>query len=291
MTESSTVRRELADPYGEWAGTRGVLMSYRYLASRPKAIDRDHAEGWIALRPDLRAPGGVLAAPLAIAMLDVAGINVDPINILALTQVDLEVIDPSSDVDEVHLVGHVTCETRSQIFTEVRMHDGANPERAIGFGTANWSVIAPTPAGFTYPEPGTGIEGLDVVPPLYEAYTGRRRDDGRLEIPSLTPKIGTDRLHHGPMLVVCEAAAIQAAAEHLGTDALAVEHLGLTIVRPGRVGPFVASPVFIGVAGRAVAVRVELHDDGNGGRLFAAMLLRMRVMDCRDDGRRHWHHR
>ncbi|WP_322760055.1 hotdog domain-containing protein [Frankia sp. Cr2] len=279
MTESRSVRRELADPYGEWAGTRGVLMSYRYLASRPKAIDRDHAQGWIALRPDLRHPGGALAAPLAIAMLDVAGINVDPINILALTQIDVEVLDPSSDVEEVHLVGHVTCETRSQIFTEVRMHDAADPQRAIGFGTANWSVIVPTPEGFTYPEPGTGIEGLDVVPALYEAYTGRRRDDGRLEIPSLAPEIGTDRLHHGPMLVVCEAAALQAAAEHVGTDTLTVEHLGLTIVRPGRVGPFVADPVFIGAAGRSVAVRVELRDEGNGGRLFAAMLLRMRVVD------------
>src|SRR5262245_36999800 len=122
MSDLASGRRELADPFGEWAGTRGALMSYRYLASRPTAIDRTHAEGRIALRPDLRTPGGVLAAPLAIAMLDVAGINIDPVNILALTQVDMEVVDPAADVDEVYLRGHVTCETRSQIFTEVRLY-------------------------------------------------------------------------------------------------------------------------------------------------------------------------
>ena len=270
-------RRELLDPYGEWAGTRGVLMSYRYLASRPRAIDRMHAEGRVQLRPDLMTRGGVLAAPLAIAMLDVAGVNVDPVNILALTQIDVDVLDPAIDVDEVLLVGHVTSEARSQIFTEVRMYDAARPERAIGFGTANWSVIVPTPDGFEYPEPGTGIAGLAEVPPLWQAYHGRRRDDGLFEVPHLSPEIGTDRLHHGPMLVISETAAVEAATEKLGTDVVAVEHVGMTIVRPGRIGPFVARPVFVAAHEDVVVCRVELRDDGNDDRLVAATLVRLRA--------------
>ncbi len=278
MSDLTSARREAADPWGEWAGSRGVLMSYAYLASRPRAIDRTHAENLLEIRPDLRTPtGAALAAPLAIAMLDTAGINVDPVNILALTQVNVNVIDCALDVHDVYLAGQVTTEARSQIFTEARMYDGADRERAIGFGTANWSVICPTPDGFVYPEPGNGVEGLTEVPPLPQAYTGIRRDDGLWEIPGLRPEIGAERLHHGPMLVMTEAAALDVAAHVLGTDALSVDGLQMTIVAPGRVGPFVATPVFVTKSADTVGCRVELRDRGRDGRLVAATFVRMRA--------------
>jgi hypothetical protein len=141
-------------------------------------------------------------------------------------------------------------------------------------------VICPTPEGFRYPDPGHGIEGLADVPPLWQAYTGRRRTDGLFEIPGLRPEIGTDRLHHGPMLVVTETAAIEAATEALGTDALAVEHLGLTIVAPGRSGPFVATPVLVAARSDTVGSRVELRDRGRDDRLVAAASVRLRAL-CR----------
>jgi acyl-coenzyme A thioesterase PaaI-like protein len=277
MTDSTT-RREASSPFGEWASSVDALMSYRYLASRPRAIDRSHAEGHMQLRPDLRtSAGAVLAAPLTIAMLDVAGINVDRIWILALTQTNLEVLDAGLEIGEIYLTGHVTSEARSQIFTEARIYDAANHDRLIGFGTANWSVICPTPEGFQYPEPGLGTEGLAEVPPLSQAYTARRRTDGLLEIPCLRSEIGGERLHHGPMLVVTEAAAIEAAAEALGTDALTVEHLGLTIVAPGRSGPFVADPVLVAVGSDTVGCRVELRDRGRDDRLVAIASVRLRA--------------
>jgi hypothetical protein len=119
VTDRHTARREAADPFGEWAGSKDVLMSYRYLASAPRALDRDHAENLLRLRRDLRTPAGaVLAAPLAIAMLDAAGVNVDPVNILALTQVNISIVDDGRQVDEVFVAGRVATEARSQIFTE-----------------------------------------------------------------------------------------------------------------------------------------------------------------------------
>jgi hypothetical protein len=278
MTNAAS-RSEAGSPYGPWADSMDALMSYRYLASRPRWIDRTHAEGLMKLRPDLRTPAGaVLGSPLAIAMLDVAGIDIDRIWILALTQINLEVLDAAADVDEVFLAGRVIKEARSQIFTEARIYDAADRDRAIGFGTANWSVICPTPEGHVYPEPGRGTEGMTDVPPLWQAYTGRRRPDGMLEIPVLRPEIGTDRLHHGPMLVVTEAAALEAAADAVGTDALAVEHLGLTIVAPGRSGPFVATPVFVSARGETVGCRVELRDDGRDNRLVATAFVRVRTL-------------
>jgi acyl-coenzyme A thioesterase PaaI-like protein len=279
MTNAET-RREAASPYGEWANAMDDLMSYRYLASRPHLIDRTHAEGLMELRPDLRtAAGTALAAPLAIAMLDVAGINIDRLWILALTQINVTLVDGAGEVDEVYLTGQVIKEARSQIFTEVRIHDAQDRDRAIGFGTANWSVIVPTPAGFSYPEPGSGVEDLQELPPLWQAYFGQRRPDGLIEVPGLNTAIGTDRLHHGPMLVVTETAALEAAAEAAGTDALEVEHLALTIVAPGRTGPFVAEPVFVAEGPRSIGCRVEFRDYGREKRLVATAFVRMRIAD------------
>ncbi|CAM3132318.1 hypothetical protein MYCO108962_01000 [Mycobacterium colombiense] len=275
---NSTTRREAASPYGEWAGALESLITYRYLASRPHLIDRTHADGLMELRPDLRtSAGAVLGAPLAIAMLDVAGITIDRHWILALTQIDLAVLEDASNVGEVFLAGEVIKEARSQIFTQVRIYDAEDRSRAIGFGTANWSVITETPSGFTYPEPGPGIAGMAEVPPLWQAYSGRRRPDGLIEIPCLSPAIGTDRLHHGPMLVITEAVALEAAAQAAGTDELSIEHLALTIVSPGRVGPFVATPVFVAAQTDTVGCRVELRDHGRADRLVAAAFVQLRV--------------
>ena len=271
------VRREAASPYGEWADAIDQLVSYRYLASRPHALDRDHAENWLLLRHDLRGTGGVLAAPLAIAMLDAAGINVDPVNVLALTHVDVHVLDPAVDVREVYFRSHVTREARSQVFTESTLFDADDPGRAIGFGTANWSVIVPTTGDFRYPQPGSGIPDSPDAPPLWEAFTGRRRSDGLLEIPGLSPQIGTERLHHGPMFVITEAAALDAIGRRLGGAPVAVEHLGMSIVSPGRRGPFVAHPTWVGGAHDVIGCRVELRDEGVHGRAVARTFLRARA--------------
>jgi acyl-coenzyme A thioesterase PaaI-like protein len=271
-------RRESASPYGEWADSD--LMSYRYLASAPRALDRDHSENRLRLRRDLRAGGGVLAAPVSIAMLDAAGINVDPINVLALTHIDIDVFDGAHDVAELQFRSQVTREARTMVFTEAVVTDAADPTRLVAFGTANWSVITPTPPGdFRYPEPGEGIPDSPEVPPLWEAYTGRRRDDGRLVIPGLSPEVGTMRLHHGPMSVVTEAAALEAARLDVGDDDFRVEHLAMSLLTPGRTGPFVAHPEVVGSSATSVGVRVELRDEGHDDRLVARTWVRLRRAD------------
>jgi hypothetical protein len=277
MTEpDTTARREATDPFGEWASSKDVLMSYRYLASAPHPIDRTHGENLLHIRRDLRTPAGaMLAAPLAIAMLDAAGVNVDPVNILALTQVDITVIDDGRSIDDAFVAARVATEARSQIFTEASFYDSDARERLVGLGSANWSVICPTPDGFVYPEPGDGVDEASDLPLLWQAYTGRPRPDGLLEIPGLRPEIGAERLHHGPMLVITEAAALDAGSEALGTDGLSVDQLTTTIVAPGRVGPFVAVPVSVGASGDVAACRVELRDSGRDDRVVSTTVVRM----------------
>jgi hypothetical protein len=278
VTDTAAARRPAPDPQGDWAATRGVLMSYTYLGSRPQAIDSVRAENVLDLRSDMRTPAGaVLASPLAIAMLDTATVNVESMRILAVTQVDLNIVDCAIDVRQAYLAGQITTEMRSQLFTEARLEDADDPQRHIGFGTANWAVLGHMPHRFCFPQPGAPEAGWAGLPPLWHAYSGRRRADGTLEIPRLPLEVGEERLHHGPMLVVTEAVALECAARELGTDALVVEHLAMTVVAPGRVGPFIATPVYTAVDGDSIGCRVALRDAGRGDRLIAATFVRMQA--------------
>ncbi|MDT5312694.1 MAG: hypothetical protein QOE74_1714 [Mycobacterium sp.] len=272
MTDTTEADYAAPDPRGDWAPSRGVLMSYAYLGSRPRAIDRTHADNVLRLREDLRTPAGaVTAAPLAIAMLDAAVVNVESIHVRVVTQVDVTIVDCALDVERVLLAGAVTAEARSQLFTEARISDAADSGRQIGFGTANWAVVDTTPQRFCFPEP-TAVG--HVLPPLWQAYSARRRSDGLLEIPRLLD-VGAERLHHAPMLVAAEATALEHAAATLGTDELSVDCLSMTMVAPGRIGPFVAAPVFSAVDTETVGCRVELRDAGRQNCLVAAAFVRM----------------
>ena len=94
------------------------------------------------LRGDLRtSAGAVTAAPLAIAMLDAAVVNVESVHVRAVTQVDITIVDCAIDVDRVLLDGAITAEARSHLFTEARIRDADDSGRQIGFGSANWAVV------------------------------------------------------------------------------------------------------------------------------------------------------
>jgi hypothetical protein len=175
---AAAARRPPPDPQREWAATRGVLMSYAYLGSRPQAVDSTRAENTLDLRPDLRTPAGaLLASPLAITMLDAATVNVESLLVLAVTQVDLDIIDCGLDVARAHLDGRVTTQMRSQIFTEAQLRDADDLSRRIGFGTANWAVLRHSPHRYCYPQPGPLDPRWQGLPPLWHAYAGRWRDE------------------------------------------------------------------------------------------------------------------
>jgi acyl-coenzyme A thioesterase PaaI-like protein len=247
----------------------GGLVSYRYVGCSSSALSRHTAVGGMRMRSDLRTAGGLLAAPLGIALLDTAGINVDPIGRCAPTQIDVTIFERAHDVDEVKIFGEVIREGRTQMFTQGRFEDAARPGRVLGFGTTSWAVSAPTPPGFVYVDPGPGVPDAPDLPPFVEAFGVTPHAGGGYELAGLSPQVGADSLHQGPIQAMLEAAALDVARDAAGTDAIFAEHTAATIVQRGKLGPFIAIATVLARGDQTVACRSELHDDGVEGRLVA----------------------
>ncbi len=254
------------------------LVSYRYLGCSSDVVDREHAVGHMRIRTDMRTgSGGLRAAPLAIAMLDTAGISIDGIYHAACSHIDVHLLDPGIEVAELRTVGTVVREARTAVFTEARFERSDRAGEPFGMGTVGWSIIGPTPPGFVYTDPGEGFPDAPDLPPLEEAYEATPTGDGGYTIPGLSSRIGTDVLHHGPILVTTESAALNALAEAAGTPSLDIETSSTRLVRAGRRGPFVAKAECIGRSGEVLAARVEMRDHGLDDQLIATAFVRARI--------------
>ena len=193
MTDTAAARRPAPDPQGDWAATRGVLMSYTYLGSRPRAIDsiqcRECARLAFRYADTCRRCARVTAC------------HRDARHRHRQRRVDEGPRRHPGrhqhrrlrlDIRGAHLAGRITTEMRSQLFTEARITDAQDPARHIGFGTANWAVLGRVPHRFCFPQPGTPEPGWAGLPPLWHAYSGRRRVDGTMEIPRLPLEVGEE---------------------------------------------------------------------------------------------------
>lgn len=267
---TSTQQQDAPRPFAE------ALISYRYLGTHSEAHGPHEAEGWMTLRSDLRGPVGLLAAPLGIALLDTAGINVDPIARMSPTRIDMEIFESAADVARVHLEGRVLRQGRSQIFTESRITDDADRSRIIAIGGTHWAVGEPDP-DYRYIDSRPGLAESPDLPPLYEPFGAHLRDDGELEIAELTPEIGQYGLHQGPFQVIPEQAAMLA-LRRAGYDRFWIEHQGTSIVARGAGTPLVTSTEVLRVVGDVAVVRVELRAKGADDRLCSVAVHRFRLV-------------
>ena len=200
-----------AQVYGIWTQTVAELMSYRYLGCRSVLGAGFEARGEMALRSDMRHEGSLLAAPVAIAMLDTAGIAVDRHWQLALTAYRHPPVrgrvgsceigrtrldDPPGPQSGVHR-GDVRRRRPTRCRARVR-HRGLGGDRFHPFG-------------FRLHRPRAGVEDTGNLPALASAYDAHPRAGGGLVIAELTPRLGGFVLHHGPILVSLEAAALEVA--------------------------------------------------------------------------------
>jgi acyl-coenzyme A thioesterase PaaI-like protein len=273
-----------ADPAGQgitaeqrhWQAQVGSLISYRYLGTYSESNGRHEAEGWVTIRSDMRGPVGLLAAPLGIALLDTAGINVDPLAVVSPTRIDMEIFDQASDVSVIHVEGRILREGRSQFFSEGRLTDDNDRNRVIALGSTHWAVSGPNP-GFRYVDNRPGVADSPDLPPLYVPFGARLRHDGNFEIPEVTPELGRNGLHQGPFQVVPEAAAMAAARHAVGTDQFWIEHQGTSIIARGAGAPLVTSSQVVRRADDSVTVRIELRASGDENKLCSVTVCRFRL--------------
>jgi acyl-coenzyme A thioesterase PaaI-like protein len=254
---------------GAFTESMGELISYRYVGCQAEAHDRDHATSHTTVRSHLRTAGSISGAALAISMLDAAGINVDPVYILGLTEVDIQLYEPALDVERIRTRGHVVRWAKTQVFTECRFEDAASG-RVIGAGAGNWTVLVATPEGFTYTDMGPGLPESPDTPSMIDAFELRHRSGGGFELPALSPRVGAEVLHHGPMLVGAEQAALEVAAAAAGTDVLALRSSSMRIVRAGRTAPFSITADVLAAADAVVGCRAEIVD-GNGDTIAVSL--------------------
>jgi hypothetical protein len=250
------------------------LITYRYVGCSSVLIDRHHAQGRMSIRRDMRLPGGaLLTTPLAIAMLDTAGINIDPYYHAACTHIDVHLWDPGSDVDEIQILGTVRREARTAVFTEALFVDAAQPERLLGAGSVGWSIIGATPPGFSYRDPGRGLPDSADLPTLVAGFGAEETADGRFRLGGLSTLVGTEVLHHGPILVMSEAAASASVQSRGAPAGLWISTASLRLVRAGKNGPFEVTPEPLG-GQNPPAVATRLVDQGADGAEIAIGLFR-----------------
>lgn len=264
--------------WGKWSGSADQLVSYRYLGCRSEVVDPDHATGRMPVRSDMRWSAGLLGTPLAIAMLDTAGISIDGIRFGALNHVALRIHDAGAGVERVRVDGEVTRMARRAIFTECTIRDDGEPSCVIAHGTADWISMGEVAPGWVYLDPGPGVPDEPPMPPLAEAYTVEPAPDGGYTIPELRPETGDQLLHHGPAMMALEWHAKDLAADAAAGEALRLANYDVRLLRGGTRPPFVTRTRDAGRSGDTAWARAELVDDGGAGEVVSRIELVHRVV-------------
>jgi hypothetical protein len=258
--------------FGQVMGSPDGLMTYRYLNCRQDPVS---LEGHMDIRRDMRNPsGGIMAAPLSIAMAEGRG---DDVAVPAPVMGSVHILD---DARGVRRVVSFPSDGPSKVGRTLNFGAGGiivdadDRDRVIAFTQGIGVKIADAPAGYVYVPPApSGITDSPDLPPLHEAFGARRNGHGLWELPELRQESASTSgtLHHGATQVVLERAAFELAAAQADTEALQIEDWTVMYTTAGRVGPFQASGAAIGQGASAprFATRVQLVDKGLDGRLIA----------------------
>lgn len=273
--QPSDIRDADADAYWQEFETRWTgLLSYRYLGRSHRGFDLEAGDGrdTMRLRFDMRnGSGGVMAAPLCIASPEAGGfsdIDAVPNPIVA----SMQILDPAADVAEIEIIREVVRTGRTTGFSRSRIVDAAKPERTIALSEGVGVDIGPPPPGGFTPVENPPIDVVDSpsLPPLHAVFGAVRDASGVWSLPALSADMASPdaALHLGPIHVLGEAAATDAAERALGERSQIVSWHVMFVAR-GKVGPFPVS-TSVAVANGRAAVQWTLRDDGNGSRPVAS---------------------
>jgi acyl-coenzyme A thioesterase PaaI-like protein len=256
------------------------LMTYRYLGTQAD-LESGGRAGGMNIRRDMRYPGGgLMAAPLSIALADAGGVHGDAVSVPAPVLTTVHLVDDGKDVKAVRVLAGDTPGHRGRQLSfggTSLVVDADDSGRVLAvtqdIGVSMGEIPEAARGGYRYVDPGPGMPDSPDLPPLHEAF-GATRDHGNWQLPVLSQRIGSTSgsLHHGPIQILLEAVGFELATSAAGSDLLAIEDWTVTYTSRGKVGPFrAAGSILSGNLGRYVA-RVHLTDGGNEDRLVATAL-------------------
>jgi hypothetical protein len=264
MGDADAYRDEL---YKRWTG----LLSYRYIGRNHSSMNVGDTDDTVVIRRDMRnEAGGIMVAPLAIASPE--GCQTDMVAVPNPVIASVQIVDPGYDVKRVEIVdsGNVH-QGRMMGYGRCKIVDADNPDRVIAFNEGQGAIIGVPPEGLGKMDvSGTElvIEDSPDLPPMWQAFGASRRPDAHWQLPALSVELASPdaALHIGPQHVVLETAAIDLAADAVGTRKLQVVSWHVMFMSRGKVGPFrVDGTAHVGGSGK-VGVRMLLHDEGNSDK-------------------------
>jgi hypothetical protein len=253
--------------FRRWTG----LLSYRYIGRNHSSMNVGDSDNTVTIRRDMRNDaGGIMVAPLAIASPE--GCQTDLVAVPNPVIASVQIVDPGYDVKKAEVVesGNVH-QGRTMGYGRCKIVDADNPDRVIAFNEGQGAIIGVPPEGLEKMDVSGAelvIEDSPDLPPLWKAFGASKRPDGRWVLPELSLEFASPdaALHIGPQHIVLETAAIDLAADAVGTRKLQVVSWHVMFMSRGKVGPFrVDGTAHTGGSGK-VGVRMLLHDEGNGDK-------------------------
>ncbi len=250
-----------------WAG----LLSYRYIGRHHASMNLGPEDNTVRIRRDMRnEAGGIMVAPLAISSPE--GCQADLVAVPNPVIASVQVLDPGVDVQVIEVRDSgLMHQGRTMGYGRCRIVDAAQPERVLAFIDGQGASIGEPPAGLErmdVSEAELVIEDSPALPPLWQVFGAAKRDDGHWVLPELRTELASPdaALHIGPQHVVLETAALQLAAELVGTRLVGVRSWHVMFMARGKAGPFRVDGTAYGAPGGLIGVRLLLHDEGNGDR-------------------------
>jgi hypothetical protein len=160
---------------------------------------------------------------------------------------------------------------RQMGFSRSRIVDADQPARVLALTEGQGISIGTPPEGLGQ----MAVEPIEVIdspdlPPLWQVFGGHPRPDGHWALPELAAEVASPdaALHIGPQFVVLETAALQRAAEVVGTDRLQGASSHVMFVARGKTGPFRIEAEPLAGARGTVAVRTVMRDEGAEDRVI-----------------------
>ncbi|BBX16339.1 hypothetical protein CRI77_26680 [Mycolicibacterium duvalii] len=266
--------RELSDSPQEYAEELrrrwGGLLSYRYIGRSYAQMDLGPEDNTVAVRRDMRdGAGGLLLAVLGIASPEgghMSDLEAVPNPVIHSCQV----VDPGVGVTRFEVISEDLKRGRQMGYSRSKVVDADQPTRVLALTQGQGISIGTPPDGLQRMEANPmQIADSPDLPPLWQVFGARQRDDGRWGLPELSVDVASPdaALHIGPQFVALETAARHHAVELAGTERIHGLSSHVMFVARGKAGPFrIDAEPLPGSDGR-IAVRVVMHDEGAGDRM------------------------